>query len=74
KVAKYFRINSGLWQGDTALSTEANIALALLDAGATVNFETVWEKGHTWAERKGESSANFIQWVHDCIVSQEADE
>ena len=74
KVAKFFRINSGLWQGDTALSTEANIALALLDAGATVNFETVWGKGHTWAERKGESSANFIQWVHDCIVSEEVDE
>ncbi len=39
-----------------------------------VNFQTVWGKGHTWAERKCESSANFIQWVHDCIVSEEVDE
>lgn len=70
KVAKYFRINSGLWQGDTALSTEANIALALMSAGSTVNFETVWGKAHTWAERTGESSANFIQWVAECIAAE----
>lgn len=66
-VAKYWRIRTGINQGDTALSTEINLALALESYGAEVDFETVWGEGHTMAERTGNSTDNFIQWVNDCL-------
>lgn len=66
-VAKYWRIRTGINQGDTALSTEINLALALENYGADVDFETVWGEGHTMAERTGNSTDNFIQWVNECL-------
>ncbi len=66
-VAKYWRIRTGINQGDTALSTEVNLALALESYGADVDFETVWGEGHTKAERTGNSTDNFIAWVNDCL-------
>ena len=73
KVADYFRINTGLFQSDTAVTTEANLALALenYDAdGADVNvdFTTVWGMGHTMAERSGNATDNFIEWVNACCA------
>lgn len=67
-VAKYWRIRTGLNQGDCALSTEMNLALALenYDSVESVDFETVWGQGHTQAERTGNSSDNFIEWVESC--------
>lgn len=65
-VAKNWRIRTGINQGDTALSTEVNLALALQQyGGLTVDFETIWGQGHTEAERTGESSTNFINWVKE---------
>ena len=52
-VAKYFRIRTGINQGDTALCTEVDLALALTAYGSEVDFETVWGQGHTEAERTG---------------------
>ena len=71
-VAKYWRIRTGIAQGDCALSTEMNLALALenLDSVASVDFETVWGAGHTQAERTGNSTENFISWVNECMVNQ----
>ena len=70
-VAKYFRIRTGINQGDTALSTEVNLALGLRAYGSDVDFETVWGQGHTKAERgaSGEelSDTNFIAWVNECM-------
>lgn len=67
-VAKYWRIRTGINQGDTALSTEVNLALALKDYDDTeVDFETVWGQGHVEAERTGSSTSNFIDWVNDCL-------
>ncbi|MCM1161089.1 MAG: tannase [Roseburia sp.] len=66
-VAKYFRIRTGIEQGDTALCTEINLALALEAYGSEVDFETVWGAGHTQAERTGSSESNFISWVHECL-------
>lgn len=68
-VAKYWRIRSGINQGDCALSTEMNLALALenYDGVSDVDFETVWGQGHTQAERTGNSSDNFIEWVNNCM-------
>ncbi len=67
-VAKYWRIRTGLNQGDCALSTEMNLVLALenYDSVERVDFESVWGQGHTQAERTGNSSDNFIEWVESC--------
>lgn len=56
KVAKYWRINTGITQGDTATTTEMNLALALKSDKRvkSVKFTTVWEQGHTTAKRSGE--------------------
>ncbi|MBO5523928.1 MAG: esterase [Roseburia sp.] len=68
--ASYWRIRSGIEQGDTALTVETNLALALeaCDDVTSVDFETVWEQGHTTAERTGDSTANFIAWVQECAA------
>ena len=68
-VAKYFRINTGLWQSDTAVNTEANLALALKGYGSEVDYSFVWGQGHTMAERKGDSTSNFITWINECVSS-----
>lgn len=67
-VAKYWRIRTGLFQSDTALTTEVNLALALenYDGVESVDFETVWGEGHTMAERSGNSTDNFISWIEEC--------
>jgi hypothetical protein len=66
-VAQYWRIRTGIAQGDTALSTEINLTLALENYGREVDFETVWGAGHTMAERTGDSTSNFIAWVNECL-------
>ena len=68
-VAKYFRIRTGINQGDTALCTEIDLALALTAYGSEVDFETVWGQGHTEAERTGSSTDNFIAWVNECLAA-----
>lgn len=67
-VAQYWRIRTGITQGDTALSTEMNLKLALENYGRQVDFETVWGLGHTMAERTGSSTENFIEWVNTCLA------
>lgn len=67
-VAKYWRIRSGLSQGDTALSTELNLSLALQNYGIkNVDFATVWGQQHTEAEVSGNSTSNFIEWVNKSL-------
>ncbi|MDO5300289.1 MAG: subtype A tannase [Clostridia bacterium] len=66
-VAPYWRIRTGITQGDTALTTEMNLALALEAYGADVDFETIWAQGHVEAERTGSSTENFIAWVNACL-------
>lgn len=68
--AKYWRIRTGINQGDTALSTEVNLKLALeqYDGVEDVDFATVWGLGHTMAERTGDSTTNFIEWVESCTA------
>lgn len=66
-VAPYWRIRTGIAQGDTALTTEMNLALALEAYGADIDFETVWAQGHVEAERTGTSTGNFIAWVNACL-------
>ena len=68
-VAKYWRIRTGINQGDTALSSEVNLALAAESNPnvESVDFATVWGQGHTMAERTGDADTNFIDWVNDCM-------
>ena len=66
--AAHWRIRTGITQGDTASTTEINLALALAADSRVkdVDFATVWGQGHTMAERTGQSTSNFITWVNDC--------
>ena len=50
--------------------SELNLALALEANSdvADVDFATVWEQGHTTAERTGSSGENFRAWVEDCCA------
>ena len=71
-VAPYWRIRTGINQGDTALTTEVNLALALQHYGVNVDFETVWGQPHVEAERVGSSTDNFIAWVNEvCGVNSD---
>lgn len=63
-VASSWRIRTGIEQSDTPVTTEINLALALASYGSDVDFETVWEQGHTQAERTGDSTENLINWVN----------
>lgn len=69
-TAQYWRIRTGISQGDTALTTEVNLALALENCGKDVDFETIWGEGHTMAERTGNSTDNFIAWVNECLENE----
>ena len=66
-VADYFRINTGIAQGDTSNVVEMNLYLALLNYGKTATFTTVWNQGHVKAERTGTANAeiNFISWINE---------
>lgn len=51
------------------MTTEANLALALEHNSdvKNVDFETVWEQTHEEAERTGDSTENFIEWIGTCM-------
>ena len=68
-VAKYWRINTGIEQGDTSQCVDVNLYLAVLGkvGSDNVEFSTVWGQGHTQAERTGDSTTNFINWVNNCL-------
>ena len=68
--AKHWRIRTGINQGDTALTTELNLAWALQanNQVETVDFATVWGQGHTQAERTGSAESNFIDWIATCTA------
>lgn len=67
-VAPHWRIRTGIAQGDTALTVETNLALALsqLEDVEDVDFAMVWDQGHTMAERSLSGEENFIAWVAAC--------
>ncbi|MBO7444229.1 MAG: hypothetical protein J6T69_05375 [Methanobrevibacter sp.] len=70
--AKYWRINAGIEQTDTSFTVETNFALALMQISdvESVEFNEVWGQGHSQAERKGSASANFINWVNECMSDE----
>ena len=68
-VAKYWRINTGIEQTDTSQCVDVNLYLGVLSkvGSDNVDFSTVWNQGHTPAERNGDSTTNFINWVNNCL-------
>ncbi len=70
--AKYWRIRSGINQGDTSVTTELNLALALesFPDVKSVDLAQVWGQKHVKAERSGDSTANFVEWVNECLKSE----
>jgi hypothetical protein len=70
-IAPFWRIRTGIKQGDTSLSTETNLALALKANSSVkdVDFETIWGMAHVTAEDEGTSAStsNFIAWVEKCV-------
>lgn len=69
-VAPHWRINSGLFQTDTSLCTELNLALVLqhYEGVSNVAFTPVWGKGHTLAEVSGSAEENLIAWIRGCCA------
>lgn len=63
KTAKYWRIRSGISQGDTSLCTEVNLALALEQAGADVDFLELWSVGNEKNELNGNVEINTLDWL-----------
>ncbi len=68
-VAQYFRIRTGISQSDTSVTTELNLAQALENEGVEVDFAAVWGQEHTKAETSGDSTTNFISWIHECMAA-----
>lgn len=68
-VAKYWRINTGIEQGDTSQCVDINLYLGVLNkvGSDNVEFSIVWGQGHIKAERTGNSTSNFINWVNSCL-------
>ncbi len=69
-VAPYWRIHTGIMQGDTATTVEMNLALALknYEGVKNVEFATVWGQGHKTAERTGNATDNFIAYVNQVLA------
>ena len=68
KVAPFWRIRSGISQTETSLTTEINLALALINYPMVekVDFKTIWAKGHSRAEEKNRDSEQaFIKWIDE---------
>jgi len=76
QVAPHWRINSGIFQTDTSLCTEANLALALgrCDSVQDVSFTPVWGQGHVLAERTGDAEDNLLAWVERICGGTDAEE
>ena len=74
EVAQFWRIRSGISQGDTSLNTEINLAAALAQYGCDVDFATIWQKGHETAELTGSSTDNFIAWIAECLGAEAAED
>ena len=67
RVAASWRIRIGIYQSDTSLATEVNLALALAMSDKNVDFATVWAQENGMVERSGDGTTNFIQWIASCV-------
>lgn len=72
-IAPHWRINTGLFQSQTTLVGETNLACALAadERVADVSFETVWGAGFELAERSGDPENNLVAWIEACCPQDE---
>ncbi|OFK23313.1 subtype A tannase [Olsenella sp. HMSC062G07] len=65
KVAPHWRINSGLFQTEMAITAELNLALALdhYQGVSDVSYTPVWGRGFELAERDGDAQDKLVEWV-----------
>lgn len=65
KVAPNWRIHTGLFQTDTPVTSEFNLACALksTDGVKDVQFVPVWGQARSLVEVEGTPTANFLDWV-----------
>ena len=69
KIAKYWRIRTGLTQSETSLTSEVNLSLALKNYlnPKNVDFETIWDAAYVQKERRGTPNENFVNWINNCL-------
>lgn len=74
KVAPHWRINTGLFQTESALCGELNLARALsaYDGVRDVAFTPVWGRGYELAEASGDPQDRLVAWVLSCLESEAA--
>lgn len=74
-VAPHWRISSGLFQTESALTGELNLALALrhYDSVQDVSYQTVWGRGFELAEREGDPQDNLVGWIVSCCPAPAAE-
>lgn len=68
EAAPNWRIHTGIKQGDTAATTEMNLALALGMMDRNVEFETVWGQGHTMTTPT--SSSGWAPFSHGPFLAK----
>ena len=69
KIAKYWRIRTGMNQGKTMLSEEYNLNLILQNKKEIKNldFAAIWGAGFQQVEKSGDSTENVIKWIGNCL-------
>ena len=67
-IAPHWRINTGLFQSQTTLVGEMNLACALAahEKVSDVSFQAVWGAGFEMAEREGDPEDNLVAWIISC--------
>lgn len=75
-VAPHWRVHTGLFQSETTLVGEVNLATALASREdvSDVAFEAVWESGFGLAERQGDPEDNLVAWMLSCCTDEEEKE
>ena len=71
-VAPHWRINTGLFQTETTLVGEANLAAALASCAGVedVAFQAVWGAGFELAEREGDPENRLVSWIVSCCPEE----
>lgn len=69
KVTPIWRIRSGINQGDTSLTTDINLFLALnkYPGVQRIDFMPIWGLKHVEAEASGDAQKNLIEWLNDLM-------
>jgi len=67
-VAPHWRISTGLFQTETTLVGEVNLAAALKACKGVedVSFQAVWGSGFELAEREGDPEEKLVEWIASC--------